>query len=90
MNPLEQPVTSLTGIGAQTANRLEKLGIHIIQDLIFHLPLRYEDRTRICPIASLYPGMTALICGHVEFIDILPRGRRVSFAESATAQVLFI
>ncbi len=72
MNSLEQPVTSLTGIGAQTANRLEKLGIRNIQDLIFHLPHRYEDRTRIYSIASLSAGMTALICGNVEFIDILP------------------
>ncbi len=76
MNSLEQPVTSLTGIGAQTANRLEKLGIRNIQDLIFHLPHRYEDRTRIYSIASLSAGMTALICGNVEFIDILPRGRK--------------
>lgn len=76
MNSLEHPVTSLTGIGAQTATRLEKLGIRNIQDLIFHLPHRYEDRTRIYSIASLSAGMTALICGNVEFIDILPRGRK--------------
>jgi len=44
-NTLNRSVALLTGIGAQTANRLEKLGIRIIQDLIFHLPHRYEDRT---------------------------------------------
>ena len=76
MNYLNQSVGKLTGIGAQTLNRLEKLGIRVIQDLIFHLPLRYEDRTRIYPIGSLMAGMTALICGRVEFIDILPRGRK--------------
>lgn len=76
MNYLSQPVATLTGIGAHTANRLEKLGIHSIQDLIFHLPLRYEDRTRISAIGSLTAGTTALICGKVEYIDILPRGRR--------------
>ncbi len=76
MNYLNQSVGKLTGIGAQTVNRLEKLGIRVIQDLIFHLPLRYEDRTRIYPIGSLMAGMTALICGRVEFIDILPRGRK--------------
>ncbi len=76
MNYLNQPVSTLTGIGAQTVSRLEKLGIRIIQDLVFHLPLRYEDRTRIYPIGSLTVGMTALICGRVEFIDILPRGRK--------------
>jgi len=76
VNYLNQPVSTLTGIGAQTVSRLEKLGIRIIQDLVFHLPLRYEDRTRIYPIGSLTVGMTALICGRVEFIDILPRGRK--------------
>ena len=76
MNYLNQSVNKLTGIGAQTVNRLEKLGIRVIQDLIFHLPLRYEDRTRIYPIGSLMAGMTVLICGRVEFIDILPRGRK--------------
>ena len=76
MNYLNQPVGKLTGIGAQTVNRLEKLGIRVIQDIIFHLPLRYEDRTRIYPIGSLMAGMTALICGRVEFIDVLPRGRK--------------
>lgn len=76
MNVLHQSVGKLTGIGSQTVCRLEKLGIRVIQDLIFHLPLRYEDRTRIYPIGSLRAGMTALICGRVEFIDILPRGRK--------------
>ena len=76
MNYLNQSVGKLPGIGAQTVNRLEKIGIRVIQDLIFHLPLRYEDRTRIYPIGSLMAGMTVLICGRVEFIDILPRGRK--------------
>jgi ATP-dependent DNA helicase RecG len=75
-NTLNQPVAVLAGIGAQTANRLQKLGLHTLQDLIFHLPLRYEDRTRIYPIGSLRPGMTVLITGTVEFVDVLPRGRK--------------
>jgi ATP-dependent DNA helicase RecG len=75
-NALNQPVGLLTGIGAQTANRLQKLGLYTLQDLIFHLPLRYEDRTRVYPIGSLKPGMTVLISGKVEFIDVLPRGRK--------------
>jgi len=75
-NALNQPVGILTGIGAQTANRLQKLGLYLIRDLIFHLPLRYEDRTRVYPIGSLKAGMTVLICGKVEFIDVLPRGRK--------------
>jgi ATP-dependent DNA helicase RecG len=75
-NTLNQPVAVLAGIGAQTANRLQKLGLHTLQDLIFHLPLRYEDRTRVYPIGSLRPGMTVLITGTVEFVDVLPRGRK--------------
>jgi ATP-dependent DNA helicase RecG len=76
VNYLNLPVAKLTGIGAQTGRRLEKLGIRIISDLVFHLPIRYEDRTRIYPIGALMAGMTALVCGRVEFIDILPRGRK--------------
>jgi ATP-dependent DNA helicase RecG len=73
---LKQPVTTLSGIGGRTATNLEKLGIKTIQDLLFHLPIRYEDKTRILPIVSLSTGMTALIRGTVDFIDVLPRGRK--------------
>ena len=76
MNYLNQSVAKLSGVGAQTLSRLEKLGIRVIRDLIFHLPVRYEDRTRIHPIGRLVAGMTVLICGRVEFIDILPRARK--------------
>ncbi|WAR43703.1 ATP-dependent DNA helicase RecG [Methylomonas rapida] len=69
------PVTTLTGIGSQSAVRLQKLGIKTVQDLLFHLPQRYQDRTRVHPIASLVPGTTALVCGCVEFTDTAPRGR---------------
>jgi ATP-dependent DNA helicase RecG len=73
---LKQSITVLAGIGGKTAASLEKLGIRTIQDLLFHLPVRYEDRTHIHPIASLSSGMTALITGKVEFVDVLPRGRK--------------
>ncbi|WKJ89015.1 ATP-dependent DNA helicase RecG [Methylomonas montana] len=73
--PHTLPVTALTGIGSQSAARLEKLGIHTVQDLLFHLPLRYQDRSRIVPIAELLPGMTTLVCGTVEFTDSIQRGR---------------
>lgn len=74
-DPHTQPVTALSGIGSQSAARLEKLGIHNIQDLLFHLPLRYQDRSRIVPIAQLQPGTSALVCGTVEFTDSIQRGR---------------
>ncbi len=73
--PSSLPVTQLPGIGSQTALRLKKLGIQTIQDLVFHLPQRYQDKTRIYPIARLIPGMTALICAKVEYTDASQRGR---------------
>ncbi len=76
METLAQPVASLAGIGPQSVIRLEKLGIYTVQDLLFHLPHRYEDRTRIYPINTLSPGMAVLTCGTVEFTDVLMKGRR--------------
>jgi len=72
---LAQSVASLTGIGPQSVKRLEKLGIHSVQDLLFHLPHRYEDRTKIYPIGSLSAGMSVLTSGIIEFTDVLLKGR---------------
>jgi ATP-dependent DNA helicase RecG len=76
MTDLCQPVTALVGVGTHTANRLANLGIHVIQDLLFHLPARYEDRTQVLRIGALQGGMTALIRGKVEYTDVLQKGRR--------------
>ncbi|SJM93905.1 ATP-dependent DNA helicase [Crenothrix polyspora] len=76
MTDLHQPVTALAGVGSHTANRLANLGIYIIQDLLFHLPSRYEDKTQVYRIGALQGGMTALIRGKVEFTDVLLKGRR--------------
>ena len=57
-------LAQLTGIGPKVSEKLAKLHIHSVLDLAFHLPLRYEDRTRIAAIASLQPGQRALIEGH--------------------------
>lgn len=55
----------LKGVGAKLALRLQKLGIHTVQDLLFHLPLRYENRTSIKPIKDLKPGEHAVIEGRI-------------------------
>jgi len=62
---LLQPVRSLHGVGPQVAVRLQRLNIHTLQDLLFHFPLRYEDRTRVTPIGALRPGMEAVIQAEV-------------------------
>ncbi len=48
----ERPVTALRGVGPALAELLAKLGLHTVQDVLFHLPLRYEDRTRVVPIGT--------------------------------------
>ena len=75
-SPETQSIASLKGVGAQTLKKLERLGLHTLQDLLFHLPSRYEDRTRIIPVASLRSGDHALIEGRVELAESLPSGRR--------------
>ncbi|MCA2016302.1 ATP-dependent DNA helicase RecG [Vibrio tritonius] len=69
------PLTSLSGVGAKVAEKLEKIGLVTVQDLLFHLPLRYEDRTRIYPIVKLHPGIWAAVQGKVMSVDTI-FGRR--------------
>src|SRR5690554_4832824 len=54
-------VTQLKGVGNALAGTLAKLGIHSVQDLLFHLPHRYEDRTRVIPMGSLRIGDVAVV-----------------------------
>src|ERR1700760_1951620 len=56
----QRPVPSLRGVGAALAERLAKLGVRQVQDLLFMLPTRYEDRTRIVPLGALNPGEHAV------------------------------
>jgi ATP-dependent DNA helicase RecG len=73
-----QSVQVLKGVGPSVAEKLTRLEIYNIQDILFHLPLRYEDRTRITPLGSLQAGQHVLIegvIGHSE-IKFGGRGRR--------------
>jgi len=64
------PVTALRGVGPKGAERLTKLGVHSVQDVLFHLPFRYQDRTKIVPVGSLRPGDQAVIDVTVDHADI--------------------
>lgn len=70
------PVTRLAGVGPKLAEKLARLRIKTIQDVLFHLPLRYQDRTREVPIGDLLPGMEVVCTGTVESTEVLFRRRR--------------
>jgi ATP-dependent DNA helicase RecG len=75
--PLDaRPVTSLRGVGPALAATLERLGLHTVQDVLFHLPLRYEDRTRVVPIGTLRAGDRAVVEGEVQLAEVVFRRRR--------------
>ncbi len=75
--PSEHPVTSLKGVGPALATKLERLGISSVQDLLFHLPFRYEDHTTLSPIGSISSEGDYVIEGQVLSCDI-QFGRRRS------------
>ncbi|MCG8428820.1 MAG: ATP-dependent DNA helicase RecG [Chromatiales bacterium] len=64
------PVTRLKGVGPKNAERLARIGVQTVQDVLFHLPLRYEDRTRLIPIGRLRPGDHAVIEGEVQRSEV--------------------
>lgn len=74
---LAQALTALKGVGPNNAKKLQKLGIYTIQDLLFHLPLRYQDRTKLIPFVRLVPGVESLVEGVVCTSQVIMRGRRM-------------
>jgi ATP-dependent DNA helicase RecG len=70
-------VTHLRGVGPKLAERLTRLGIVQVRDLLFHLPLRYEDRTRVTPIGALRADARAVIQGTIDLVQV-QFGRRRS------------
>lgn len=76
-NVEESPAATLKGVGPAIAQKLEKLGIRNVFDLLLHLPLRYEDRTRVIPIGSLQPGDQAVVEGEVTLTEVAQRRKRM-------------
>jgi len=74
--PEQRPVTTLRGVGDALAGRLARLGVFTVQDLLFLLPLRYEDRTRVVPIGTLAVGERAVVEAEVQLTEVVFRGRR--------------
>ena len=66
----ELSVTTLKGVGPRIAERLAGLGIESVQDILFHLPLRYQDRTRVYPLGAVRPGEHVVIEASVDHAQI--------------------
>ena len=62
-------VETLPGVGPALADILHRVGLNTLQDLWFHLPLRYEDRTHVTPINDLRNGEAAQVQGRIEAIE---------------------
>src|SRR4051812_14963171 len=62
---LTTPLQFLKGVGPKRAADLERAGLVTVEDLLYRFPLRYEDRSRLQPIASLRPGGAAPVAGGV-------------------------
>jgi ATP-dependent DNA helicase RecG len=71
-----QSVETLNGVGPALASKLHKLGLFSLQDLLFHLPLRYIDRTQITPIGGIQPMTEVVIEGEVRASDVMFGRRR--------------
>ncbi|TAA27041.1 MULTISPECIES: ATP-dependent DNA helicase RecG [Pseudoxanthomonas] len=64
-----QPIVGLSGAGPKLAEKLAARGLLTLQDLWLLLPLRYEDRTSLTPIARLQPGVAAQVEGRIEAVE---------------------
>ena len=69
-------MSALRGVGPKSAQKLAAFGIETVQDVLFHLPRRYEDRTRIVPVGRLCPGSHAVIEAEVDLAEIRYGRRR--------------
>jgi len=70
-------VKSLRGVGPAVAECLVRLGIERPVDLLFLLPQRYEDRTRLTPLGATVPGLRTVVEGDIALTEIAFRGRRM-------------
>jgi len=69
-SPDSNSLLSLRGVGPKVAEKLQRLDIHNQHDLLFHLPLRYQDRSHVYPIGSLRAGMECQVTGEIQLSDI--------------------
>ncbi len=74
--PEQRSVATLRGVGPALAEKLAKLGVTQVQDLLFVLPSRYEDRTHVSGIGTLRHGVRAVVEGEIQLAEVAYRRRR--------------
>jgi ATP-dependent DNA helicase RecG len=73
---LATPLQFLKGVGPRKAADLKRAGLITVEDLLYRLPFRYEDRSRMQPIASLRPGQKAAVLGDIKSANLTTTRRR--------------
>jgi ATP-dependent DNA helicase RecG len=73
---LSTPLQFLKGVGPRKAADLKRAGLVVVEDLLYRLPFRYEDRSRMQPIASLRPGTKAAVLGEIKSANLAITRRR--------------
>ena len=80
---LETDIANLNRVGASTAKKLKKLGTATVRDLLFYFPFRYDDFSKVTPIARLATGQSANVVGQIDLLQNKrsPR-RRINITEA--------
>ena len=76
MLSLSDPIISIKGLGKKTSERLNQLGIHTLEHLVFHLPSRYQDKTSITPLSASNVNDEVLIEATIDRIEVVPSKQR--------------
>ena len=87
MTDLNTPVQLIKGIGPRNADALRKRGVETVEDLLYHLPFRYEDRLDPKPLSALKAGEMASVIGEVRGTIVL-RARSMPIFEMTVGQGL--
>jgi len=76
VSELSDPIISISGLGKKTSDRLNQLGIHTLEHLVFHLPKRYQDKTTITPLSEVSVNDEVLIECSIDQIEVVPSRQR--------------
>ena len=76
MPSISDPIISIKGLGKKTSDRLNQLGIHTLEHLVFHLPKRYQDKTSITPLSNANINAEILVELNIDRIEVVPSRNR--------------